>query len=52
MDEAKNKLNQYEKILKGKKKTLKKQKTAEVYDSDISNLRNMWEQTNKVREDI
>ena len=52
MEEAKAKLNQYEKQLKGKKKTLLKQKRAEIYDNDISNLRNLWNQVNKVREDI
>ena len=52
MEEAKAKLNQYEKQLKGKKKTLLKQKRAEIYDNDISNLKNLWNQVNKVREDI
>jgi hypothetical protein len=52
MEEAKAKLNQYEKQLNGKKKTLLKQKRAEIYDNDIANLKNLRNQVNKVREDI
>ena len=52
MNEAKAKLKQYEKQLETKKKALLKQKRAEIYDNDISNLRNLWQQVNQVRQDI
>jgi len=52
MNEAKTKLKQYEKQLETKKKALLKQKRAEIYDNDISNLRNLWQQVNQVRQDI
>jgi hypothetical protein len=52
MKEAKFKLNQYEKQLKSKKKALLKQKRAEIYDNDITNLRNLRQQLEYVREEI
>jgi len=50
--EAKTKLNQYEKQLKAKRKALSKQGRAEIYDNDISHLRDLRQQVNKVRQDI
>ena len=50
--EAKTKLNQYEKQLKAKRKALSKQGRAEIYDNDISHLRDLQQQVNKVRQDI
>ena len=52
MNEAKTKLKQYKKQLNAKKNALIKQDRAEIYDNDIANLRNLWQQVNKVREDI
>jgi len=52
MKESKFKLNQYEKQLKSKKKALLKQERAEIYDNDIANLRNSWQQVEKIREEI
>ena len=55
MKEAKAKLNQYEKQLKAKKKSLLKQNKAgrcEIYENDISNLRSLWQQVDRVRKDI
>ena len=55
MKEAKAKLNQCEKQLKAKKKALLKQNKvgrAEIYDNDIDNLRNSWQQLNRIREEI
>ena len=52
MDEAKTKLDQYEKQVKWKKKALLKQKNSEIYDNDVTSLRNIRQQINKVREDI
>ena len=52
MEEAKSKLKQYEDVLKDKKRTLLKQKNAEIYENDIANLKNLWEQVNNVRRDI
>ena len=52
MKEAKFKLNQYEKQLKNKKKALLKQKRAEIYDNDVANLKNSWQQVNLIREEI
>ena len=52
MNEAKFKLNQYEKQLKNKKKTLLKQSKAEIYDNDIDHLRNLRQQLEYVREEI
>jgi hypothetical protein len=55
MKEAKAKLNQYEKQLKAKKKLLLKQNKAgrcEIYENDISNLRSLWQQVDRVRKDI
>ena len=50
--EAKTKLNQYEKQLKAKRKALSKQGRAEIYDNDISHLRDLRQQVNKVKQDI
>jgi hypothetical protein len=52
MKEAKFKLNQYEKQLKNKKKALLKQERAEIYDNDITNLKNSRQQVNLIREEI
>ncbi len=52
IDEAKTKLNQYEKQLKAKRKALVKQGRAEIYENDVAHLRNLREQVNKVRQDI
>ena len=52
MKEAKFKLNQYEKQLKTKKKALLKQKRPEINDYDISNLKNDWQQVNRIRKEI
>ena len=55
MNEAKNKLKQYEDILKGKKKTLLKQNKSgkvEIYNNDIAHIKNLFEELNKVREEI
>jgi hypothetical protein len=52
MNNAKFKLNQYEKQLKNKKKTLLKQNKAEIYDNDIDHLRNLRQQLEYVREEI
>ena len=52
MEEAKAKLKQYEKQLKGKRRALLKQKNVQIRDYDIANVRNIWDQINKIREDI
>jgi len=52
MNNAKFKLNQYEKQLKNKKKTLLKQSKAEIYNNDIDHLRNLRQQLEYVREEI
>ena len=52
MDNAKEKLKQYEKVLKWKKEGLQKQNKAEIYDNDIEHLNNLEQQINKVRKDI
>jgi len=52
MNEAKTKLNQYEKQLKSKKKALLKQPRAEVYENDITHIKNLRQQINEIREDI
>jgi hypothetical protein len=52
MKEAKAKLKQYKKQLKAKKKALLKQDRAEIFDSDISHVRDLWQQINKVRSDV
>jgi hypothetical protein len=52
MDDAKKKLEQYEKQLKGKKEGLKKQNKSEIYDSDVAHLKSLWEDVNQVRKDI
>ena len=52
IDNAKTKLKQYKKQLKAKKNALIKQNKAEIYENDISTIKNLWNQINKVREDI
>jgi hypothetical protein len=52
MEDAKNKLKQYEDLLKDKKKGLLKQKNSEIYDEDVTNLRNIRQQFNNIRKDI
>ncbi len=52
MKEAKAKLKQYKKQLKAKKKALLKQDRAEIFDSDISHVRDLWQQINKVRSNV
>ena len=52
MKNAKEKLNQYEKQLKGKRNALLRQERVEIYDNDIANLKNLRQQVNIVRADI
>lgn len=52
MKNAKEKLKQYEKQLKGKREALLKQERVEIYENDIANLKNLWQQVNEVRADI
>lgn len=52
MNEAKTKLKQYKKQLKAKKDALLKQNRAEIYDNDISIVKDLRQQINKVREDV
>jgi len=52
MNEAKAKLNQYEKQLKAKRKALLKQPKSEIYDNDINAIKNIWQQVDQVRRDI
>ena len=55
MSENKNKLKQYEDVIKGKKKTLLKQNKSskvEIFDNDIAHIKNLFEELNKVREEI
>ena len=55
MEEAKNKLKQYEKQLKGKKKALLKQNKSgrvEIYENDIAHLRGLRQQLNLTRKEI
>ena len=55
MEESKNKLKQYEKQLKGKKKALLKQNKSgrvEIYENDIAHLRGLRQQLNLTRKEI
>ena len=52
MEESKNKLKQYEKQLKGKKKALLKQNKSgrvEIYENDIAHLRGLRQQLDLTR---
>ena len=55
MEESKNKLKQYEKQLKGKKKALLKQNKSgrvEIYENDIAHLRGLRQQLDLTRKEI
>jgi hypothetical protein len=52
MKSAKQKLKQYEKQIKTKKRALLKQKNAQIYETDINHVKKLKSDIDAVRHDV